>query len=164
MKRLFALFVALTFLLSTGSAQKPSDDPQRLVGKTTPQLKVEEWITPAPTARGTWMMFEIWATWCSYCEEFVPRLNTIQAKLSDKVAIVALSNEDPALIRQFISSNAVKYPVARMAEGAILKQLGVLIPGVPFVILYDPQGIVRWVGTPDTGTDSFVRWLERIVR
>ena len=89
------------------------------------------------------MMFEIWATWCSYCEEFVPRLNAIQAKLSSKVAIVALSNEDPALIRQFISSNGVKYPVARMAEGAILKQLGVLIPGVPFVILYDPQGIVR---------------------
>ena len=164
MKRWIIFVFASLFLLHSSLAGSVSRDPETLIGKPTPQLKVLEWLTPTPDVQGKWVIYEVWATWCPYCKQFVTGLNKIQTNLGSKVAIVALANEDTSLIRQFMQTNKVRYPVARMAEGAISDQFNVTIPGVPYVILYDPQGIVRWVGTPDYVGDSFIRWLERTVR
>jgi thiol-disulfide isomerase/thioredoxin len=154
-------FIGLLF--TSGVAKTELAPTKSLIGKQMPTLPLEEWLTPAPNFQNKWVLVEVWETWCGYCQKFSPRLNTIQASLGKKLAIVAVSNEDKDVMQNYIKEMNVKYPVGRIQEGIIAKQWGVRIPSVPHVILTNPQGEVVWTGTPTLKGDSFLKYLKQVV-
>jgi thiol-disulfide isomerase/thioredoxin len=158
-----ALLLTILSLFTSSLAQTPSSDPKDLIGRTIPSIPIEQWITIPPLATGKWTLLEFWATWCGYCEQMTPRLNTIQATLGHKLAIVAMSNEDPALIQSYIQAQKFTYPVARIAPGIVSKTLGVTVPGIPYGLLLDAQGTVRWAGTMPSQDDSLLEYLQRTI-
>jgi thiol-disulfide isomerase/thioredoxin len=164
LKQFVMTLVALTMILSSGLAQTPLANPNTMIGKSMPGLPVQQWITAPPTLSGKWMVLEFWATWCGYCNKMIPRLNSIQQTLGDKVAIIAVSNEDLDLMKTHIQTQGMTYPVAQIAPGIVAKTFGVEVPGIPFVFLVDPQGIVRWTGTPNYDNDSLLEYLRQVTR
>jgi thiol-disulfide isomerase/thioredoxin len=164
LKHLLLTLVALTMILSSGLAQTPLANANTMIGKSIPTLPIQQWVTSAPTFSGKWLILEAWATWCGYCNKMIHRLNSIQQTLGDKVAIVAISNEDLNLIKTHVQDKGMTYPVAQTAPGIVAKTFGVEVPGIPFVFLVDPQGIVRWTGTPNCDNDSLLEYLRQVTR
>jgi thiol-disulfide isomerase/thioredoxin len=162
LKHVVLTLVALTMILSSGLAQTPLANPNTMIGKSIPTLPIQQWVTSSATVSGKWMVLEVWATWCGYCDRMIPRLNSIQKTLGDKVAIVAVSNENLELIKAHVQEQEMTYPVAQIAPGIVGKTFGVEVSGVPFVFLVDPQGIVRWTGTPNYDNDSLLEYLRQV--
>ena len=154
----------LGFAFTAGFAQTPLQPPTTLMGKQMPTLRVEEWVTTAPNLQNKWLLVEFWATWCGYCQKLTPRLNTIQATLGEKLSIIAVSNEETNLLRDYVQNAGVKYPVGRIAKGIIATQWGINVPGVPHGILTDQTGKVIWTGTLPSEDDSLLDFLKRTIR
>lgn len=61
---------------------------------------------------GKEVMLVFWATWCRPCIVEVPHLIELRKTISkDKVAILAISNEDPAKVKKFAAEQKLNYTV-----------------------------------------------------
>jgi peroxiredoxin len=97
--------------------------------------------------RGRVVLLEFWRTWCGPCLRSVPHLNALYAQFAERgLAIVALSNEDEPRLRDTAAAAGMRYPVARVAGGAVDLAYGVT--GVPRAVLIDRGGRVLWEGHP----------------
>jgi len=121
---------ALAVLLFLSGPNEPISPP---VGTTAPQT-LGQFIAldaplPAPalalTTRkgeakqladfeGRWLLVNLWATWCAPCVAEMPALDRLQAKLGDKLAILAISEDrrgaevvDPFLAKAGIKNLAI---------------------------------------------------------
>lgn len=63
--------------------------------------------------RGSWVVVNYWATWCSPCLEEMPELSAL-ASMRGHVEVVGLAYEDiePGAMREFLERHPVTYPVA----------------------------------------------------
>ena len=63
--------------------------------------------------RGSWVVVNYWATWCSPCLEEMPELSAL-ASMRDHVEVVGLAYEDieAEAMRGFLERHPVTYPVA----------------------------------------------------
>jgi thiol-disulfide isomerase/thioredoxin len=74
-----------------------------------PGLEMAQWITPPRdsvnrSAPGHIYVLEFWATRCGPCRQSIPHLNEIHELFGDLAAIVALTNESPDRVRDFVRS------------------------------------------------------------
>lgn len=85
------------------------------------------WGTPAPDFtvtdvdgkthklsdhRGKEIMVVIWTTWCPTCKLEIPHLKELRGAFSNnELAILAVSNEAPALLKSFVQEQGLNYTV-----------------------------------------------------
>jgi len=105
-------------------------------------------VTLVPT-RGRIVLINFWATWCTPCREEMPELNRIFGHIdSHAVAIVGIAADDPAPVRAFVSKLAIGYPIAVGNAAQVFAYsaaLGNTSEGLPFTVLLDDHGRVRWM-------------------
>ncbi len=94
--------------------------------------------------RGRWVLINLWATWCAPCVREMPSLDRLQARLGDRLAILAVSEDrggatavDPFL--QKLSLHALD--VYLDAKGDVGQQLQ--LRGLPTSFLIDGDGRLR---------------------
>ena len=70
----------------------------------------DEKIRKLSDYRGKDVIVVFWATWCPPCKAEIPHLKKLREDISpDKLEIIAISNENTSLIKQFVESNDINY-------------------------------------------------------
>lgn len=160
MRRLLVSLVALTammtgFYLSARYFSEPVAVLQPvaasdLVGSVRPEFNLESnkggSITPADFS-GKTLLINFWATWCSPCRQEMPMLMDLQRQYgSDGLQIVGIALDDARTASSFVETFGITYPIlvgledVFAASAAYGNEEGVL----PYSVLVDKKGIVRW--------------------
>lgn len=105
------LFLALSVFLLTvihKNYETPMEAVMQYQGKALPEFSYTDLKNNTEKKftdqKNNVVILNIWATWCPPCRKEMPELDRIQKEFKDRgVAVVAISDEDPATIRNFIS-------------------------------------------------------------
>ncbi len=156
MKR--ALYCAL--LLVAGTAMAPA--------KAVPDLKLND-LSGHPqklsALRGSIVVLSFWATWCTPCQEELPRLSKLSDGYSGKpVKFIAVSIDeakDRAKIAPFVAKAGIHLDVWQGADTNTMARVG-LGEIVPSTVILDEQGeaVTRIEGEArEEDVTSRVDWL-----
>lgn len=97
--------------------------------------------------RGKDVVLVFWATWCKYCVPEIPHLIELRNTVSeDKLAILAISNEGPRRVREFVINKRMNYTVL-LEKGDMPAPFGVIkiyrTAGIPCSFFIDPEGKIK---------------------
>ncbi len=99
--------------------------------------------------RGKDVVLVFWATWCKYCIPEIPHLIELRNTVSeDKLAILAISNEEPRRVREFPLTRRMNYTVL-LEKGDMPVPFGVMriltdrIAGLPCSFFINPEGKIK---------------------
>lgn len=123
-----------------------------LLDKKGPDLVVEKWLSASPNMAGKFVMVEFWSPANMPCLNFIPTLNHYAEEFADKMVIVGIADEPEDNVRKVVDPN-IGYYSAFDSQKRMEADLDVKV--VPYVLLMDPQGIVRWEGNPMKDGNSF---------
>ena len=84
------------------------------------------------------LFLNLWATWCLPCLEEMPAMATLYEELSDQgLAMVAISNEDPDVVRQFLEEHPYPFTILLDPEDTLALRLEVM--ALPTTLIVDRQ-------------------------
>lgn len=91
--------------------------------------------------RGKVVLVDFWATWCGYCNELMPGVESLHRKYRDRgLAVVAVTNENPALVKRFVKTMGYDLPFYLDSNGEAHSFYDVA--GYPALLIVDRQGFV----------------------
>ena len=115
-----------------------------------PVLEVGEGARPSrrlrsSTSAGSWVLLNIWASWCGPCETEAPDLVEFQKRHgSDTFTILGIQTQDGTEDGlEFVREFGLNYLSLRDGSGDYADELG--STGVPETILLDPEGDVAYI-------------------
>ncbi|MGA2441251.1 MAG: redoxin domain-containing protein [Tepidisphaeraceae bacterium] len=167
-------FSSLSLAEST-VAPVPQPDPQALIGKAPPPIKVAKWVKGEPLngfEKGKVYVVDFWATWCGPCKAAIPHLTKLAKEHKGQLEIVGVSISEPQKdtsdtsyiekVQHFVDKmgDRMDYRVAvdtpdKVMHDTWFKPTGT--DGIPTAYIIDQNGLVAWTGI---GSPSDV---ERIV-
>ena len=85
-----------------------------------------------------------WATWCPACNLEIPHLIELRKTLTDdKLAILAISNEEPERLKQFVESKGINYTIASLGDSPLPKPFAD-VTSIPTTFFIDPEGKIKF--------------------
>ncbi|MEE2908099.1 MAG: thioredoxin-like domain-containing protein [Planctomycetota bacterium] len=137
-----------------------------LIGKPLASFSVKAWNTGKQidpgTFRGHVLLLEFWATWCRPCMAQMPHLVQLYQRLHDRgFDILGIDlDQDVSRLKAVTESMGITWPQfndGRKWDNAMAVSFDVR--RIPFTILVDRIGIVRYVGAPAASLDRLVEEL-----
>ncbi len=99
--------------------------------------------------RGKNVMVVMWATWCQPCMQEVPHLNALRDIMAeDKLAMLAISNENAEVVRKTAQNKNMKYTVIATQEQ--LPEPFSNVRGIPTTFFIRPDGTLKLVSEGST--------------
>ena len=129
----------------TNSEGKKLAATKSYLNQKAPEFVVEKWLSEKPTLTGKFLYIDFWATWCGPCRAAIPDANLIQQRFKDNLVVIGVSDEPEDVVRKMVKPT-IEYYSAIDTQKKMLKELGIF--EIPYVIIVDPQGIVRFEGDP----------------
>jgi peroxiredoxin len=159
-----------TRTLAVKLAERPPD--ARLIRETLMDRPAPAFTAPSldgtasialADLQGQVVLLDFWATWCGPCTAQFPHLNQWHAQYASQgLRIIALSDEEPQQVRDFVAEQKLAYPIALDPNERI--RAAYLVPGIPTTVVIDKAGIVRYarvgVGIPAEVEATFTRLLK----
>lgn len=93
------------------------------------------------------LLVNFWATWCQPCVDEMPMLSDIQADRGpDQLAVIGIALDDEDRARAFARELEIGYTILLGKTDVVLtgRRYGNHSGLLPFTVLVDAQGIVRW--------------------
>jgi peroxiredoxin len=147
MKNLVSLLLAIAFAASAALGQqqlKVGDFAPPLTGTTLKGDSLEMGHT-----RGRVTVVTFWSTRCEICRYEIPKLNAMAARFDRaKVAFLALSTEDEAKIRRYLTSFPFDFDIVPNSFGTLLQfadrdRAGNVNIGYPAFFVIDAAGKIQ---------------------
>ena len=134
-------------------------------GTAAPPLALGTLIGAPDDAVASWealqgkvVVLEFWATWCGPCIAAVPHLQELATEFADDpVVFVSITDEGEKLVTPFLARHPMPGWVGLDADSKTHAAFG--IHGIPRTVLVGPDGVVAWVGHPDTLKAEKIRGL-----
>jgi thiol-disulfide isomerase/thioredoxin len=93
------------------------------------------------------VFLEFWATWCTNCEELLPRVRSAQAAYGSKVEFIGVNvtvNQSPERVRHFLEAN--KPPYRTLYDDMGTSTRAYQVPATSYVVIVDRSGKVVYTG------------------
>lgn len=136
-------------LPESGGSQVPVTEG--LLGQMRPDFTLHDTageVVSASDFDGHAWLVNFWATWCEPCVEEMPMLSEVQRDFADKgVKVVGIALDDAERAREFAANIGVEYPILVGKTDVVLagRKFGNSTGALPFSVLVDDQGVIRWV-------------------
>jgi peroxiredoxin len=161
--------IAVSWKLSQQQDLPQLPAPDTIIGQPAPPFTLGS-STGARVSTGDFggqlLLVNFWATWCTPCIEEMPMLQALQTEYADKgLQVIGIALDDVQRARDFAEDLGISYPVLLGATDVMLtaRQWGNSSGQLPYTVLVDRDGIVRWtrlgILTRQTLTDELLRWL-----
>jgi peroxiredoxin len=119
------------------SALEAADRRRESADFTLTDLSGKSWTLRQ--LRGKVVLVNFWATWCPPCRKEMPDLQALYERFRDQgFVILAISDEDIAKVKLFITERNITYPVL-LDPGRKVNQL-FEVQGIPKSFVYDREG------------------------
>lgn len=124
---------------------------ENLEGQPAPALSLPDLDGRSRTLsewRGRWLLVNFWATWCAPCMEEIPVLVAAQkAHAARGLQVLGIAMDDPEAVRPAIQKLGFNYPTLVGDEAVLLamEQLGNSLGAIPYTVLIDPAGVIRFL-------------------
>jgi thiol-disulfide isomerase/thioredoxin len=140
---------AATVLLA-GTATAQTDAGIR-VGARAPIVTVND-LDGKPVDLGQWIgrkpvVIEFWATWCSNCEELLPRFREARKVHGDRVEFIGVNvtvNQTPDRVRRYLADHDVPFRILYDDKGTSTRAY--MAPATSYVVIVDQAGKVVYTG------------------
>ena len=154
---------------ATGPMQAGPVSNSQLLGNLRPDFQLFNHVGEMVSSddfQGKTMLLNFWATWCSPCREEMPMLMDLQRENASRgLQVVGIALDDAQKVRSFVETYGISYPIL-VGEADVLdtsaaygNREGVL----PFSVLIDSEGIVRWQYAGLLKTDELKRQLRAVL-
>ncbi|MCI0347907.1 MAG: TlpA family protein disulfide reductase [Acidobacteriales bacterium] len=113
--------------------------------------------------RGKIIVLNFWATWCPPCIEEMPSLTAMQARLRDRVSVVAVSvDEDAEVYQRFLRENNIQLLTVRDPERRSNQLYGT--DKFPETYIIDRSGVLRrkFVGPVQWTSPEIIEYLSKL--
>lgn len=150
---------ALAARKAVAAAQDSLADPvsiQSLLGKPAPAIKGEKWLGEKPALNDRLVLVAFWAPWSTPCRKYLPELDRLQKKFAGKLAVVGVTSESEAEIAN-MTEPKIGFASVLDPKGELRAAVGVT--SIPYVMLVDPKGVVRYQGHPAAITERHVEGM-----
>lgn len=129
-----------------------------------PQLQISHWIANVPKHRSfneKFIVLDFWATWCEPCLESVKHLNDLQSKFDNPdLYFIALTDESLKTVKNVMTKT--KFSSIVVSDNRIINSFwngGLKKLTLPFTILIDKSGEIRWIGLPSMLNEEIIQNL-----
>jgi DsbE subfamily thiol:disulfide oxidoreductase len=164
---LILLVVILTLSLNSHAQFFSPFEIERLIGKEAPDfiatdLSGDEVVFSS--FRGKPVLLNFWATWCPYCREERPQLNSIYKEYKDRGLIVVAISVDRSVnvVRRFLRRMPADFIILHDNNREAAERYGVF--SLPTSFLIDRNGIVRNKFIGPNWTDTKKRLIEELIK
>ena len=127
------------------AAEPPPGTESDLVGKPAPDFTLDLLGTPgshftSPTARGSVVILDFWATWCGPCLQAMPQVERVADEFKDRgVKLIAVNlQETPEQITAILERQGWHPTVALDREGAVAAKYKAV--AIPQTVVIDREG------------------------
>ncbi len=136
------------------------------IGDKAPEIHITDWIDNVPQNKSfhnKFIVLEFWATWCGPCLAEVPHLNELQRKFaSDSLMVISITNEEAVRVKRLLKLKEFKSTVVSDQTNTTLANYGNTTPKgdikkLPYTVLIDNKGIVKWIGTPGSLSEEVMQ-------
>ncbi len=122
-----------------------------LIGKAAPAMEGGKWLGEKPELRGKLVLVAFWAPWSIPCRKCMPTLAGLEKKFAGKLAVVGVTSESEAEVADMpepgIAFTSMLDPEAKLRDA-------VGVTSIPYVMLVDAKGLVRYQGHPTAITEQ----------
>lgn len=140
-------------LLFLGAAvpSAAQDDAGLSVNSRAPVVTVND-LDGKPVNLGQWigkkpMLIEFWATWCTNCEELLPRFREARKVVGDRVEFIGVNvtvNQTPERVRRYLAEHEVPFRI--LYDDKAVSTRAYLAPATSYVVIIDRSGKVVYTG------------------
>jgi thiol-disulfide isomerase/thioredoxin len=143
--------IALVLLLALPVAARAQDEGIP-VGTPAPVVSIND-LDGKPVDLGTWIgkkpvLLEFWATWCTVCEELLPKVRAAHVAYGSKVEFLGINvtvNQTPERVRRWVAAN--KPPYRTLYDDAGASARAYMVPVTSYIVMIDAAGKVVYTGT-----------------
>lgn len=158
--RLLALGLLLVAVTACDRGSQPV-----LVNHAAPDFTVKdsERTVDLRDFRGKVVVLNFWATWCPPCIEEMPALSAMQARLRDRVNVLAVSvDEDAEAYHRFLRENNIQLLTVRDAERRSNRLYGT--DKYPETYIIDRSGVLRrkFIGPVEWTSPEILEYLSKL--
>ena len=119
-----------------------------------------QWVS-ADDFDGRLLLVNFWATWCAPCRREMPVLQAADHEHGERLAVVGIAIDDPGPVRDFVEELGIEYPILVGAADVMATQQawGNSAGALPYTVLVDQEGIVRWQHLGEVSAEELARTL-----
>lgn len=160
-----------THLSSSGAANAPAvaatTHSSSLIGNYRPEFKLAsqsgEFMTPDDYS-GKTVLINFWATWCAPCREEMPMLVELQSQYADAgLQVLGIALDDAEKVQEFVQAFDISYPILFGMTDVMEanRNYGNISGALPYTVLLDTDGIIRWQYSGALQHDELVEVLQQ---
>ena len=110
------------------------------------------------------VLINFWATWCAPCRTEIPLLIETQARHARDIQVVGIAVDDAESVRRFEDERGLNYvSLIALTEGPELMRRYGSGGQLPFTLVFDRTGVLRYQKTGELQVDELSGWLKHLL-
>lgn len=166
------IFIVVSINLSATNLNAESFSPfaiEKLTGKKAPEFTAKDLSgkdVSLSLFAGKPILLNFWATWCPYCREERPYLNSLYKSYKDKGLVIIAVSTDRSLesVKRYLKKIPMDFVILHDSDGNAAGIYGAY--SIPTSFLIDRKGIIKhkFMGLVDWTDKSSIKFIDELLK